>query len=535
MEDDDEVADERQGILSGSSSQNGSSSRWASEPEQLTACGASVCCDPRRNCHRFVVLIFMCFLCFGSFFCYDNPGALQTNIKNDMKVNAKDYMGLYAWYSWPNVILCFFGGFLLDRVFGIRVGTIIFAVFVLIGQVIFASGALCNKFWLMEVGRFVFGIGGESLAVAQNTYAVSWFKGNVLNMVFGLLLSFARVGSTVNFNVMQPIYDVVSQSYTGYTCLGIVLMIATSTCALSLICAVILAYFDYRAEVILHRKAGERGEVVRLQDAKNFSLSFWMVAAICVCYYVAVFPFISLGVVFFERKFDLVPSEAKLVNSLVYVVSAVASPFLGLLVDKTGRNIFWVFLSIIFTMGSHGMLAFTFINPYISMIAMGISYSLLASALWPMVALVIPEYQLGTAYGVMQSAQNLGLAALSIVAGLIVDNNGYLILEIFFLAWLCVALIATIILWMTDAFRGGHLNLSVNQRSRLEKELLIAETVERERLVSSGSMPDVASHDLLQPRSDFHIRNRYLSRIGLPLPTHYDVTVSALMHRTGLK
>jgi hypothetical protein len=30
---------------------------------------------------------------------------------------------------------------------------------------------------------------------------------------------------------------------------------------------------------------------------------------------------------------------------------------------------------------------------------LGVAYSMLASALWPMVALVIPEYQLGTAYG----------------------------------------------------------------------------------------------------------------------------------------
>jgi hypothetical protein len=30
---------------------------------------------------------------------------------------------------------------------------------------------------------------------------------------------------------------------------------------------------------------------------------------------------------------------------------------------------------------------------------MGLSYSVLASALWPMVALVVPEHQLGTAYG----------------------------------------------------------------------------------------------------------------------------------------
>lgn len=74
----------------------------------------------------------------------------------------------------------------------------------------------------MEFGRFVFGygfatllfggnvrcdlncfehlnffsicsIGGESLAVAQNTYAVNWFKGKELNLVFGLQLSMARV------------------------------------------------------------------------------------------------------------------------------------------------------------------------------------------------------------------------------------------------------------------------------------------------------------------------------------------------------
>jgi len=45
----------------------------------------------------------------------------------------------------------------------------------------------------MNAGRFIFGIGGESLASAQNAYAVSWFFGKQLNFVFGLQLSFARV------------------------------------------------------------------------------------------------------------------------------------------------------------------------------------------------------------------------------------------------------------------------------------------------------------------------------------------------------
>lgn len=37
----------------------------------------------------------------------------------------------------------------------------------------------------------------------------------------------------------------------------------------------------------------------------------------------------------------------------------------------------------------------------------------------------------------MQSVQNLGLAVITTVAGIIVDSGGYLLLEVFFLGWLC--------------------------------------------------------------------------------------------------
>lgn len=37
------------------------------------------------------------------------------------------------------------------------------------------------------------------------------------------------------------------------------------------------------------------GEVIKLTDVKDFSLSLWLIFVICVCYYAAVFPFIGLG------------------------------------------------------------------------------------------------------------------------------------------------------------------------------------------------------------------------------------------------
>ncbi|KAK2489194.1 hypothetical protein MC885_017211 [Smutsia gigantea] len=115
-------------------------------------------CDPSRLAHRLLVLLLMCLLGFASVSgCVLSLPLRHCEAIVDMQVNTTKFMLLYAWYSWPNVVLSFFGGFLIDRVFGIRWGTIIFSGFICIGQVVFALGGIFNAFWLMEFGRFVFG------------------------------------------------------------------------------------------------------------------------------------------------------------------------------------------------------------------------------------------------------------------------------------------------------------------------------------------------------------------------------------------
>jgi hypothetical protein len=59
---------------------------------------------------QFLTTIFL-----GSYFCFDNPAALQDYFKHDMQLTTTEFVYLYSWYSWPNVILCFVGGFLIDR------------------------------------------------------------------------------------------------------------------------------------------------------------------------------------------------------------------------------------------------------------------------------------------------------------------------------------------------------------------------------------------------------------------------------------
>lgn len=155
-------------------------------------------------------------------------------------------------------------------------------------------------------------------------------------------------------------------------------------------------------------------------------------------------------------------------GSIVYIISAPMSPIFGFLVDKTGKNIVWVLCAVATTLVAHMMLAFTFWNPWIAMCLLGFSYSLLACALWPMVAFIVPEHQLGTAYGFMQSIQNLGLAVIAILAGMILDTRGYLLLEVFFIACVSLSLLAVVFLYLVNRARGGNLNYSAKQREQMK-------------------------------------------------------------------
>lgn len=50
-------------------------------------------------------------------------------------------------------------------------------------------------------------------------------------------------------------------------------------------------------------------------------------------------------------KFQMPHAQASVVNSLVYILSAVCSPLLGFLIDKSGKNLFWLMGGILITLG----------------------------------------------------------------------------------------------------------------------------------------------------------------------------------------
>lgn len=76
----------------------------------------------------------------------------------------------------------------------------------------------------------------------------------------------------------------------------IIVFTASVTTLFSLISSLILAVLDKRREKLLgtHNNHSTE-EVVRLSDVRYFPVSFWLVAGICLFYYLAIFPFIALG------------------------------------------------------------------------------------------------------------------------------------------------------------------------------------------------------------------------------------------------
>jgi len=421
-----------------------------------------------------MALVLMSLVGFGAFFCFDNPGALQTEIKASLGISTSEFASLYSWYSWPNAVLPVIGGFLIDSVFGVRLGAIIFATFILVGQLLLSIGGFSNSLWLMDFSRFIFGIGGESLNMALNTYTVNWFKGKELNMVFGFQLSIARVGSTVNFLVMEPIYDSISAQNSS--ALGWTLLIATSFTLMSFVSSILLGFMDRRREKMMKSEGKTKessndskektkfGEII-----KSLPTTFWVLCLCTLAYYGSILPFVSLAQGFFKDKFHLEEGEANMIIGLVYLVGAIASPLFGFLIDRTGRNVNWVLAAVTGSVLAHVILSFTSLSPYLPIILLGLAYSILASALWSLPALLVPDRQLGTAFGIMQALQNLGTALITMGAGTIVDRFRYFWLEIFFIAWLLVAMLSAISIWIIDKNSSNILNISAKKREELEK------------------------------------------------------------------
>eukprot|EP00331_Platyophrya_macrostoma_P032921 CAMPEP_0176440704 /NCGR_PEP_ID=MMETSP0127-20121128/20736_1 /TAXON_ID=938130 /ORGANISM="Platyophrya macrostoma, Strain WH" /LENGTH=498 /DNA_ID=CAMNT_0017825293 /DNA_START=40 /DNA_END=1536 /DNA_ORIENTATION=+ len=376
---------------------------------------------------KWRVLVVACFLTFGSYYIYDFPGSIGTGpngtIARRFKDNHKDFtqemnQALYSVYSWPNTVLAIFGGLLIDKYLGLRRAMLLFTGLVFLGSALFYVGVLAVNYPLMLFARVVFGLGGESLSVAQSAFVARWFKGGRgMALAFGITISFSRVGSSFNFLFSPKIADHDGIN-TAVFCGMVACIISLLSCFVLILCDVHAVKTGY----IKPEAHENEEEAMKLSDIFKLHTKFWFICVICVFCYTSIFPFIGIAKNFFERKYDLSGTTASNYISIYQFTSAGASPVIGAVVDGIGRNTLWLIAASTCFILVHFVFLIATIPAPAMMSAMGVFYSFLVSGLWPSVPWVVPENMVGFAYGVMTALQNTGLAIFPLITGAVLDG-----------------------------------------------------------------------------------------------------------------
>ncbi|XP_053404377.1 major facilitator superfamily domain-containing protein 1-like [Mercenaria mercenaria] len=79
-------------------------------------------CDPRTALHRYIFLVFICITGVGDYFCVDTPAALQNHFLKDLNISETKFMTFYSNIQWASIVSCIFGVFLIDKIYGNRLG-----------------------------------------------------------------------------------------------------------------------------------------------------------------------------------------------------------------------------------------------------------------------------------------------------------------------------------------------------------------------------------------------------------------------------
>jgi MFS family permease len=360
--------------------------------------------EPSRL-YRWLVLIFVSLAMFGSYYAYDALSPLADVLKQQLRFSDLDIGFLQFMYSFPNIFTVVIGGFIIDRM-GLRKALMIFAVLSFIGPAITAA---TGHLPVMATGRLIFGMGAESLNVAVTTALARWFRGKELSFAFGLNLTASRLGTFAALN--SP-----SWARWAYATWRTPFLIALAFSAFCVVGAAVYWAMEEWAE-----KNYDLGKVstdkVVFADLFKFGLSYWLIVALCVVFYSAIFPFQTFAVKFFIEAHGTSREFGGFLSSMLTLFAMIATPLFGLWVDRVGKRALLMMVGSLLLIPVYLMMAYTQVNLYLPMAMMGIAFSLIPAVMWPSVAYLVDQPKLGTAYGLMTMLQNIGFGGFNLLVG----------------------------------------------------------------------------------------------------------------------
>jgi MFS family permease len=391
---------------------------------------------------RWAVLLVMGIVVFGAYYAFDALSPIASYIISDMGITRAQYGLLFSYYSLPNLIMVLVGGILLDKI-GIRKAGNLFTALCATGVLLTAAAP---SFPIMLLGRFIFGLGAESLLITKTKILSKWFKGKELALGFALALSIARLGTIMAHNTSARI-----QALSGSWRLSI--WISSVIMFISFALFLVYAGIDKKSEKSFEEhNRRENSEKFVIQDIFRFKPSYWFISILSMTFYSAIFPFTAFSTVFLQTKFGFSAVKGGFYTSLIVIGSMVFTPLFGFLVDKFGKRATMIIIGSILLVPAHALLGLTSLHPAVAMVMLGFSFSLVPAALWPTIPLIIEDKRLGTAFGLMTLLQNIGMTAVPWLAGKITDisRGNYTYTMIMFASLGFIGLIFSLLLKISE-------------------------------------------------------------------------------------
>ncbi|GMT45398.1 MAG: hypothetical protein IEMM0006_1230 [bacterium] len=390
---------------------------------------------------RWTAMVVVSLSMFGAYYFNYAGSSVKPLLETALGWTSKD-LGLYTGsYAVFNVFLfmLIFSGFILDK-FGIRVTGLGATALMVIGTGVnyWAMTALSPhvantmvslpfvgqikmQVLLSSLGFGIFGIGSEATGITLSKAIVKWFKGKELALAMGLQMSIARLGTALALAISLPV--AIKFSYSTPILLAFVLMLV------GLIAFITYIVLDKRLDASEKGLIKEEEEPFRIKDILSIinNKAFWYIAILCVLFYGAVFPFLFYAPDFMINKYHVAPKLAGLIPMLLPFGTIFLTPLFGGIYDKKGKGATIMIIGAVMLLVVHSFLAVPGLDHWffaaIMVVILGISFSLVPSAMWPSVPKIIPEKKLGTAYAIIFWIQNGGLFFIPILLGSVLSAS----------------------------------------------------------------------------------------------------------------
>ena len=429
---------------------------------------------------RWTVLVLVASMMFFAYMFVDILSPLASLLDKTLSWD----QGVFGTYAAGEYLLNVFGflilaGIILDKM-GVRFTGLLSASLMVAGAAIKFWGISwteantvewLNGWWpampgsakLAMFGFMIFGCGAEMAGTTVSKILAKWFKGK--EMAIARLGVFAAMWLAPMFSERFAV--------DGTNSVVAPLLFSAALLVVGLLNFFVFTIMDNKFDqqlVALGETTTETDseEEFHVSDLKQIfsSKMFWIVALLCVLYYSAIFPFQRFATNFLEETLSISNAEAAGLFKWFPILAMVLTPFLGAFIDYKGKGASMMLLGAVIMIACHSVFAFV-LPAYpsktlalITILVLGVSFSLVPASMWPSVPKIIDEKVLGSAYCLIFWVQNVGLCLVPLLIGkLRVATNGYLVPMIVFASFGVLAFLLSLALKVEDRRKGYGLEL----------------------------------------------------------------------------